>query len=151
MAFSLHDALAPLSATDRCRVVIRVAEQLVQAIAAKGDDAASGEAAVAAMKRFADGEPVSGRIFSDLVYDEDGEGVALHTMEGQHTDATPEWTALTVAVMYVGWHAYKAAGERMPEDIAEVDEDTLGMLDNLWRATAGYDPTPVAEAVRSPQ
>ena len=136
----------------RCAMATLIASRLRDVIAAKGDDIGSADAAISAMKRWTNGEALSGRVFSDLVYDEDGEGVALHTMDGEHTSATPEWTALSTAVMYVAWQAYQQAGERMPEDIAEVRDDTLADLDAQWRATPAFDPgllSRAAAALRS--
>lgn len=129
-----------VGAKGRCAMATLIATRLRGSIAGKGDDTSSADAAIAAMKRWVGGENLSGRIFSDLVYDDDGEGVALHTMKGEHTSATPEWTALSTAVMYVAWHAYRSAREQMPEDVAEVREDTLSDLDAQWRATTAFDP-----------
>ena len=130
----------------RAAVASLVAMALAAEIRQAGDDDGAAVAAVDAMKRWTHGEPVTGREMSDLVYSEAGEGVALHTMRGAETDATPAWSALTIAAMYVAWQAYRVTGERMPEDVSEVDESTLDMLDEHWRATSSHDPGLVRNA-----
>lgn len=59
--------------------------------------------------------------------------------DAPHPVSADLWNALTTAVMYVAWLVYAENGERMPEDVSEVDEETLDLLDTQWRATATYD------------
>jgi hypothetical protein len=136
----MTEELEGLGPRARAAVATLIAMALAAEIQRAGDDDGAAIAAIDAMKRWIRGEPVSGREMSDLVYSERGEGVALHTMRGAETSATPAWSALTIAAMYVAWHAYQTTGERMPEDVSEVDESTLDMLDEHWRATRSYDP-----------
>jgi hypothetical protein len=148
----MKEAFAALGPRGRAAVVTLVAMRLADDIRVAGDDDRAATAAIDAMKRWVRGERVSGRKMSDLVYNEDNgaaEGIALHTMIGAETDATPAWLALTTAVMYVAWHVYRSTSETMPGDVAEVDEDTLDMLDEYWRATSSYDRGLIEYAARS--
>jgi hypothetical protein len=67
------------------------------------------------------GVPVSPKLLSDALLDENGEG--LGTFEYQAPEEEKDvWVLLENAVAYGGWHAYTDAGEPMPDPINETRE-----------------------------
>ena len=136
----LRAALAGRSPREQARVVAAIAQRLRDAIAAGGESSAEADDAIALIGRWLAGERVSGPSLSDAVYTEDGRGVLRRLTDAPGQASADLWNALTTAVMYVAWIVYADNGERMPEDVSEVDEETLDLLDTQWRATATYDP-----------
>jgi hypothetical protein len=138
----LRAALTALSPHEQARLLVRIGETLKKGLVAVGDDPAEAEASLALASRWADGDPVTGAQFSELVYSESEQGVLRRLTDAEDgSESEALWNALTTDIMYVAWLAYRQSGERMPEDVSEVDEATLDLLDEQWRATPAYDPS----------
>jgi len=137
----LRTALAGFPPRRQARLLARIGEALRDGLAALGDDTAEADAAIALTACWADGGPATGRQFSEQVYGEEERGVLRRLTDAADGSAGEAlWNALTTAIMYAAWLVYREAGERMPGDVAEVDETTLDLLDEQWRATPTYDP-----------
>ena len=136
----LRAALADRPPRRQAQVLARIGQVLRDALAKRGDDTAEADAAIALTMQWADGGPATGRQFSNRVYDEKERGVLRRLTDAEDGSAGEAlWNALTTAILYVAWLAYRETGERMPEDVCEVDETALDLLDEQWRATPTYD------------
>ena len=137
----LRTALAGLPPRRQAHVLAGIGQALRDALATLGDETAEADAAIALTRRWADGGPAAGRHFSELVYDEGERGVLRRLTDAEDGSAGEAlWNALTTAIMYAAWLAYRETGEPMPGDVSEVDETALDLLDQQWRATPAYDP-----------
>jgi hypothetical protein len=125
---TLRTDLAGLPPREQAARMANIAGSLVERIKQTEPDAREGDAAVAAIRAWGSGKRLTGRSFSNLVYDDDEEGVLARLSEADGKPSEPAWNALTTATMYVAWLVYRDTGARMPSDVSEVREDTLDML-----------------------
>jgi hypothetical protein len=138
----LRAAVEALPLHEQVRMLVRIGGTLRAGLVALNDEPAETDLSLALAGRWAEGDAVTGAQFSELVYSENEQGVLRRLTDAQ--DGSPNealWNALTTDIMYIAWLAYRQTGERMPEDVAEVDETTLDLLDEQWRATPVYDPS----------
>jgi hypothetical protein len=124
----LRADLTVLPPHEQARRLAVVAESFVARIERVEPDAPEAQAALAAMRAWADGQPLTGRAFSDLIYSEDERGILRRLSQAAGKPSEPAWSALVTAAMYVAWLAYRQTGEPMPSDVNEVDEETLDLL-----------------------
>lgn len=84
-------------------------------------------AALDAGWRWAAGHAVDSNVFNDALHDERDAGLLI--LE-QQADGNLKlvWLLLASAIAYAGWHAYRLAGESMPEVINQTDEHVLAWL-----------------------
>ncbi|MGR4864839.1 Imm6 family immunity protein [Caulobacter sp. LARHSG274] len=125
----LRADLTVLPPREQARRLAAVAEPFAARIERVEPDAREAQAALAAMRAWSDGEPLTGRAFSDLIYSEDEHGTLRRLSQAAGMPSEMAWSALTTAAMYVAWLVYRETGEPMPSDVSEVDEDTLDLLD----------------------
>lgn len=125
----LRADLTVLPPRDQARRLALVAQPLVERIHRAEADAAEADAALAAISAWGEGQRLTGRAFSDLIYSEDERGTLRRLSQAAGKPSEEAWSALTTATMYVAWLAYRETGESMPSDVNEVDEETLDLLD----------------------
>ena len=114
---------------EQARRLAAVAQALVAQIAQTEPDAREAEAALAAIHAWGDGERLTGRGVSDLIYSDAERGTLRRLSKAAGTPSEGAWNALTTTTMYVAWLVHRETGEPMPSDISEVDEETLDLLD----------------------
>lgn len=136
---TLRSALVGLSTKDQARTIHAIANALCARLAADGADTTDAVKAIELIDRWFAGDRVSGAEFSDAVYTEMGRGLLAHVTDTGDPATSDLWNALTTAIMYVARLVYAETGERMPEDVSEVDEETLDLLDSQWKNTSAYD------------
>lgn len=137
---TLGQALSGRPPQEQARVLARIGRSLRDGLAGRGENTAEADSSLALVEQWARDQQVSGRAFSDQIYSETEKGVLRRLMDAKEPASATLWNALVTDVMYVAWLAYRKSGERMPEDVSEVDETTLDLLDRLWRETPVYDP-----------
>lgn len=125
----LRAELTRLPPREQARRLAAVAEPVVAQIARTEPDAREAEAALAAIRAWGDGEHLTGRGVSDLIYSDAERGTLRRLSEAAGKPSESAWNALTTAAMYVAWLVYRDTGEPMPGDVSEVDGETLDLLD----------------------
>jgi len=138
-ASALQISLRNRPTGEQAAVLAKIARLLRDRLASSDNQTAEADAGIVLIERLADGENVSGRAFSDAVYSDQEQGVLRRLNDEADPEREVLWNALTTALMYAAWLAYRRSGERMPEDVLEVDEATLDMLDEQWRESGTYD------------
>lgn len=136
----MRTALQTRPPRGQAAAIVPIARALRDRLVAPGGDHAEADTALDLIGRWAGGEDVSGRAFSDAIYSDAERGVLRRLNDESDPAREMLWSALTTASAYVGWLAYRHSGELMPEDIAEVGEDTLDLLDEQWRDGSAFDP-----------
>lgn len=125
----LRAELIALPPRQQARRLAAVAASLVIQIKRTEPHAPEAEAALAAIRAWGDGEVMTGRYISGLVYSDEERGTLRRLSEAAGKDSEGGWNALTTTAMYVAWLVYQATGEPMPSDVNEVGEDSLDLLD----------------------
>lgn len=131
----------------KAALCVLLARRCVADITACGQDTAVADVAIDRATAWAEGQLATPVMLSDAVYDAQDQGVLRAAMEHAATPAGPAWNTLTTAIQYVAWLAYRQAGEVMPQDVAEVREETLDLIVSTWQTTGTYDQAYLDRAV----
>ena len=126
---ALRSELSGLPPREQARRLAGVVQPLIGQIQRTEPHADEAEAALSAIRAWADGEAATGKRFSDLVYSDDEKGVLRRLSQASGKPSEAAWSAVVTATMYVAWLVYRETAEPMPGDVNEVDEDTLDLLD----------------------
>lgn len=125
----LRTELTELPPREQARRLAALTQPLIAQIVRTEPDTREADAALAAIRAWGDGERLTGRDFSDLIYSDAERGTLRRLSEAGGKPSEGAWNALTTAAMYVAWLVYRDTGEPMPGDVSEVDAETLDLLD----------------------
>jgi hypothetical protein len=125
----LRADLASLPPREQAWRLAIIVQPLLAKIVLTEPDARDGEAVLAAIRAWGEGERLTGRSFSDLIYDDAERGTLRRLSAAAGKPSEGAWNALTTAAMYVAWLVIRETGEPMPSDVNEVDEGTLDLLE----------------------
>jgi Immunity protein Imm6 len=150
---SANDTVSPSVTLATCTISARVAFVLTIAELASTTITARApgkrvRSALDLAWRWQQSGDVMGAALDHVLENEDDDGLLVDESAAPEHDV-PAWVAITSAIAYAAWHAFRREGaSHMPETIGEVTEEVIDQVASYAREAPGLDHDAVDRLVR---